>query len=194
MESAREQVTSLLRAAGNGDRHAAADLLPLVYAELRRLADSWMARTPPGQTLQPTALVHEAFLRLVGKHSEGWDSRGHFFFAAGRAMRDILVERARVKARPKHGGGRNRINLDNLAVAADAPGDELLALDEALKRLETEYPWEHRIVMLRFFAGLTAEETARAMATSTRTIERDWRFARAWLHRALNADAAASGE
>jgi RNA polymerase sigma factor (TIGR02999 family) len=154
-----------------------------------------MAKTPRGQTLQPTALVHEAFLRLVGREDPGapeWQNRGHFFFAAGRAMRDILVERAREKGRLKRGGGRRRVDLENLAVAAEAPGEDLLALDEALKQLEAEYPWESRIVTLRFFAGLTIEETAYALATPLRTIERDWRFARAWLHRALNDDDASA--
>ena len=186
METPGNQVTQLLKAAGDGDRQAAADLLPLVYAELRRLAQAWMARTPPGQTLQPTALVHEAFLRLVGRTDEGWSNRGHFFFAAGRAMRDILVENARGKARLKRGGGRRRVDFDNLVAALDAPVEDLLALDEAMQRLESEYPWEHRIVTLRFFAGLTNEETAQALDTPLRTIERDWRFARAWLHRALD--------
>ena len=194
MENGGTHVTRLLKAAGEGDRQAASDLLPLVYAELRRLAEAWMAKTPPGQTLQPTALVHEAFLRLVGREGPGWDNRGHFFFAAGRAMRDILVERAREKGRLKRGGDRRRVDLDHLAVAVEAPSDELLALDDVLKRFEAEYPWESRIVTLRFFAGLTNEETSQALATPLRTIERDWRFARAWLHRALDADEMGSPE
>lgn len=193
MDTGKANVTRLLKAAGDGDRQAASDLLPLVYAELRRLAEAWMAKTPPGQTLQPTALVHEAFLRLVGHEEHGWENRGHYFFAAGRAMRDILVERAREKGRLKRGGGRRRVDLDNLAVAVDAPGDDLLALDEVLKRFEAEHPWECRIVTLRFFAGLTNEETAEALATPLRTIERDWRFAKAWLREALETDDANSG-
>ncbi len=180
-----DNITELLRVAGEGDSQAARDLLHIVYDELRTLAKSWMANAPPGQTLQPTALVHEAFMRLVGRDQKGWENRGHFFFAASRAMRDILVENARAKGRIKRGGGRRRIDLDNLAVAVDAPGEELLVLDDALKQMETQYPWEHRIVMLRFFSGLTNEETAQAMNTPLRTIERDWRFARAWLHGAL---------
>lgn len=194
MDSGSINVTRLMQAVGAGDRQAAADLLPLVYAELRRLAEAWMRKTPPGQTLQPTALVHEAFLRLVGRDSPGWEDRGHFFFAAGRAMRDILVERARERARKKRGGDRRRVDLDNLALAVDAPSEELLALDEVLKRFESEHPWEHRIVMLRFFAGLTADETARALAAPLRTVERDWRFARAWLQTALQAGAESAGE
>lgn len=194
MDTGAGSVTRLLKAAGDGDRQAAADLLPLVYAELRRLAQAWMAKTPPGQTLQPTALVHEAFLRLVGREGEGWEGRGHFFFAAGRAMRDILVERAREKCRLKRGGGRRHVDIDNLAVAADAPSEDLLSLDEALTRFEAEYPWEHRIVILRFFAGLSNEETAQALGAPLRTIERDWRFARSWLHRSLGADNADRAE
>jgi len=160
---------------------------------LRVMANAWMLQTPPGQTLQATALVHEVFLRLVGRNQHDWENRGHFFFAASRAMRDILVENARAKGRIKRGGDRRRVDLENLSVAVDAPGDELLALDETLKRMESEYPWEHRIVMLRFFAGMTNEETARAMGAPLRTVERDWRFARAWLQEALEADGDDSG-
>lgn len=187
MSAGSPDVTRLLHAAVDGDRNATADLLPLVYAELRRLAEAWMARTPPGQTLQPTALVHEAFLRLVDRDSRGWENRGHFFFAAGRAMRDILVERARAKGRLKRGGDRCRVDFAKLAVATEAPDEDLLALDEALGRFEREYPWESRIVMLRFFAGLTNEEAAHALSTPLRTIERDWRFARTWLRHELGA-------
>jgi RNA polymerase sigma factor (TIGR02999 family) len=194
MSSDPANVTRILEAAGEGDPHAAAELLPIVYGELRRLAHLWLTKTPPGQTLQPTALVHEAFVRLVGRDQQAWENRGHFFFAASRAMRDILIEGARAKARLKRGGGRRRVDLDNLALAIDAPGDDLLALDEALQRFETEHPWEHRIVMLRFFAGMTNEETAGAIAAPLRTVERDWRFARAWLHQTLNANDVGSAE
>ncbi len=194
MDPAPENVTRLLKTAAEGDHQATADLLRVVYGELRNLAKAWMARTPPGQTLQPTALVHEAFVRLVGPDKQAWENRRHFFFAASRAMRDILVERARAKARLKRGGGRRRVDLDNLVLAIDAPRDDLLALDEALKRFETEHPWEHRIVMLRFFAGMTNEETASAIAAPLRTVERDWRFARAWLRQALNSDDVESAE
>jgi RNA polymerase sigma factor (TIGR02999 family) len=181
-------VTALLKIAGQGDDQATRDLLRVVYDELRTLAKSWMANTPSGQTLQPTALVHEAFMRLVGKDQKGWENRGHFFFAASRAMRDILVENARAKGRIKRGGDRRRVDLDNLSVAVDAPGDDLLALDAALSQMEKDYPWEHQIVMLRFFAGMTNDETAKAMEAPLRTIERDWRFARAWLLGVLNAN------
>ncbi len=186
-EPSHQDVTLLLEAAGRGDERAASELLPLVYGELRKLADSWMGRTPPGQTLQATALVHEAFLRLVGKEDKGagWENRGHFFFAAGRAMKDILVERARARARLKRGGDRRRLSLDDVAVAMDTPAEEMLVLHDAMERLEHEHPWEHRIVTLRFFAGLTMEETARALGSSLRTVERDWRFAQAWLRKAM---------
>ncbi len=193
MHSSSDNVTRLLQIAGEGDTQAAVDLSRMVYDELRVMANAWMLQTPPGQTLQATALVHEVFLRLVGRDQHDWENRGHFFFAASRAMRDILVENARAKGRIKRGGDRRRVDLENLSVAVDAPGDELLALDETLKRMESEYPWEHRIVMLRFFAGMTNEETARAMGAPLRTIERDWRFARAWLHEALEADGDGSG-
>ena len=185
MDATPENVTRLLKTAADGDRDAAADLLRVVYDELRNLAKVWLARTPPGQTLQPTALVHEAFVRLVGRDQQAWENRGHFFFAASRAMRDILIERARSKGRLKRGGGWKQVDLDHLVIAIDAPSDELLALDEVLQRFESQYPWEHRIVMLRFFAGLTNEETADTIATPLRTVERDWRFARAWLHQAI---------
>ena len=194
MRPTSDSVTDLLRIAGEGDSHATKELLHVVYDELRGLAKSWMANTPPGQTLQPTALVHEAFLRLVGKDQTNWQNRGHFFFAASRAMRDILVENARAKGRIKRGGDRRRVDLDNLSVAIDAPGDDLLALDAALSQLEKEYPWEHQIVMLRFFAGMTNDEAAKAMDAPLRTIERDWRFARVWLLGVLNADDPAASE
>lgn len=187
MESSPGDITSLLKVAGGGDPRASKELLRLVYDELRSLAKSWMAKTPPGQTLQPTALVHEAFMRLAGRDQNAWENRAHFFFAASRAMRDILVENARAKGRIKRGGDRRRVDLENLSVAVDAPGEDLLILDEALQKMEATYPWEHRIVMLRFFAGLTNEETAEAMSAPLRTIERDWRFARAWLHGELQS-------
>jgi RNA polymerase sigma factor (TIGR02999 family) len=175
----------MLRAARRGDEEAAAELLPIVYDELRKLADSWMARKPPGQTLQATALVHEAYLRLVGDEDGEWENRRHFFFAASRAMHDILVEEARRKASLKRGGGRRRVSPENLVVAFEAPGEDILALDEALGRIERDDPRKHSIVLLRFFAGLTAEETAKVMDLSLRTVEREWRFIRARLHKEL---------
>lgn len=188
MRPDREDLTSALQAAGEGDDKAAAQVFRVVYAELRDLAKAWMSHTPPGQTLQPTALVHETFVRLMGREPSGWENRAHFFFAASRAMRDILVESARSKARLKRGGDRRRVELDNLSVATDAPADDLLALDDVLQQFEMQYPREHRIVMLRFYAGMTNEQVARAIDVPLRTVERDWRFARAWLRSTLQAD------
>ncbi len=182
------QITMLLQAASEGDPQAAADLLPLVYKELRAVAEARMRQTPPGQTLQPTALVHEAYLRVVGDEDSSFENRDHFFFVAARAMRDILVEQARRKSRLKHGGGKKRVSADNLAVAIEAPATDMLALNEALEQLEHDHPRKHRLVMLRFFAGLTEAESAEIMGVDPSTARRDWRFVRAWLHRALNED------
>jgi len=194
MDARPENLTQLLKEAAQGSAGAADHLLRAVYDELRSLAKSWLAKTPPGQTLQPTALVHEAFLRLVDRDQQNWENRAHFFFAASRAMRDILVEDARAKGRIKRGGGKRPIDLDNLSVAVEAPPEDLIELDLALSRMETEYAWEHRIVMLRFFGGMTNQQTAEALGVPLRTLERDWRFARAWLHRALNDEQAGSGD
>lgn len=184
-DQAVQPVTLMLQAASRGDEKAAAELLPLVYTELRRLAKSWMAKTPPGQTLQPTALVHEAYLRLLGGEDPGWESRRHFFFAVSRAMRDILVEQARRKASLKRGGGRRRVQSEDELPAFEEPVEDMLALDEALKCLEQDDPRKHRIVMLRFFAGLTAQETAGVMDLSLRTVVREWRYIRAKLYKDL---------
>jgi len=180
------QVTQILQAAGRGEENAADRLLPLVYDELHRLAAAKMGRTPPGQTLQPTALVHEAYLRLLGAQAPAWENRRHFFFAAARAMRDILVEQARRKASLKRGGDRRRVGPDGLVAPIDVPAEDMLALDEALRRLESHDPVKHQMVMLRFFAGLTAEETARAMDMSLSTVNREWRYVRARLHHELS--------
>lgn len=186
-------ITRMLHAAATGDHQAATDLLPVVYGELRALAAAYMDKTPVGQTLQPTALVHEAYLRLVGKGQHDWQDRGHFFFAAARAMRDILVEQARQKASLKRGGDRRRIDADKLVIAFDSPPDELLALNGALEVLERDDSRKHRLVMLRFFAGLTTEEAAEVIGISVRTAERDWRFVKAWLHKQLAADGSDGG-
>ena len=186
---AHNDVTQLLVAAGKGDSHAAAELLPLIYSELQRLARSFMAKEPgggAGQTLQPTALVHEAYLRLIGQSEMKWDSRGHFFVAAATAMRRILVERARSRGRIKRGGDRKRMEMHDGAMAVEPPSDDLLALDEALKRLEASDERKARVVMLRHFAGLGVEETAAALNVSPATVKNDWAFARAWLHRELS--------
>jgi RNA polymerase sigma factor (TIGR02999 family) len=178
-------VTRILTAIEQGDPSAAEQLLPLVYDELRRLAAAKLAQERPGQTLQPTALVHEAYLRLAGGHAQHWDSRGHFFAAAAEAMRRILVENARRKERVRHGGQLRRIDLDE-AVAAAEPDEEMLAVDEALGRLEAVDPVAAQLVKLRYFAGLTMAQAADALGLSLRTAERNWTFARTWLHRELN--------
>lgn len=160
-------------------------LLPLVYQELRKLAASQLARQPPGQTLQPTALVHEAWLRLSRAQERTWDNEGHFFVAAAEAMRHILVENARRKARRKRGGGQQRVDLEPLEVAAAEPDDKVLLIDDALQRLEKEDPDLARVVMLKFFGGLTNREVATALGVTERTVERDWAYARSWLYHAI---------
>jgi RNA polymerase sigma factor (TIGR02999 family) len=192
--SIRRDVTRALDAAATGEEGAAARLLPLVYEELRLLAKARMSKTPPGQTLQATALVHEAYLRVVGEHDSRWAGRGHFFFAAARAMRDILVEQARRKSRLKHGGGWKRADVDLDGILIEPPKENLLALDEALSRLEEEDPEKAGIVMLRYFTGLTTEETAAVLNLSVSTIERKWRVIRAWLRRELGEPGEADGK
>ncbi len=179
-------VTQLLNAIDGGDPQAAEQLLPLVYEELRKLAAARMAQEKPGQTLQATALVHEAWLRLAGAEEQrAWNGRGHFFGAAAEAMRRILVDRARQKLSLKRGAGAERINLDDLEVAAAADDDTLLAVDEAMAKLAKEDPDSAEFIKLRFFVGLTNEEAAQALGIPERTARRHWSFARAWLHREL---------
>jgi RNA polymerase sigma factor (TIGR02999 family) len=185
-------VTHILDAIRTGDAQAAGRLLPLVYDELRKLAAQKLAREKPGQTLDATALVHEAYLRLVGDGADvAWDNRGHFFVAAAEAMRRILVEQARRKQRVRHGGGRKRIDLDEACSVVIPPSDDLLALDEALTRLATRDPVRAELVKLHFFAGLTMSEAAQILGISLSTAERNWRFARAWLFAELADDAPA---
>jgi RNA polymerase sigma factor (TIGR02999 family) len=179
-------VTRILEAAQAGDPEAATELLPIVYAELRKLGRWLMSKTPPGNTLQATALVHEAYLRLVGEGDPGWNSCGHFFAAAARAMRQILVEQARRKQAVKHGGSMKRVNADAIEIEIDAPSVDMLALDEALERLACQDRRSADVVMLRYFAGLTIEETAKALGISDPTVARDWQFARAFLYDQLN--------
>ena len=182
MTSGNEHVTRILAAAAAGTPGAADELLPVVYEELRRLAHRRMAHERPGQTLQPTALVHEAYLKLVGNPDMEWKNRGHFFGAAARAMRQILVDRARRKAAVKRGGDRARVDLDpvELAVLEQVP-DAILSLEVGLERLQAIDPRKHDIVMLRYFSGLTIEQTAAALGLSKTTVKDEWQFARAWL-------------
>lgn len=188
MADSTQEVTQILGAIAEGDRHAAERLLPLVYEELRRLAKAQMDREPAGHTLQATALVHEAYLRLVGDGSGAelkWDNRGHFFAAAARAMRHILVERARRHGRIKHGGDRKQVPLHEEAATFDAVGIDMVALDEALDRLEQHNQRVAQVVMLRYFAGLGIDDTAQALGIGTTTVKAEWNYARAWLHREM---------
>jgi RNA polymerase sigma factor (TIGR02999 family) len=180
-------VTQLLCAIEQGDPHAAGRLLPLVYDELRRLAAQRLARESAGQTLEPTALVHEAYLRLVGRDADQpWDTRGHFFAAAAKAMRRILVENARRKKRVRHGGQRQRVELDEGDLASVPPSDRLLALDEALTRFAAVDAAAAQVVQLHFFGGMTLAEVAQALGFSTATVKRRWAYARAWLRCAID--------
>jgi RNA polymerase sigma factor (TIGR02999 family) len=183
-------VTRILSAIEQGDPSAASELLPLVYEELRKLAAARLAQEKPGQTLQATALVHEAYLRLVGSgdREQSWNSRGHFFGAAAEAMRRILLNRARDKGRLKRGGQAQKIDLENVELAADAPHEELLALDESIERLVAESPECAAVVKLRFFAGLSIDEAAASLGISPSTAKRHWAYARAWLFDALRPD------
>jgi RNA polymerase sigma factor (TIGR02999 family) len=181
------EVTRILSAIEQGDPHAADQLLPLVYDELRKLAAQKMTQEKPGQTLQATALVHEVYLRLVDVEKvQHWNSRGHFFAAAAEAMRRLLLNQARDKKRLKRGGGWKRVDLDKLAVADDAGDDDLISIDEALERLAKENKTCADLVKLRFFTGLTLDEAASALGLARRTADRTWAFARAWLYQALS--------
>jgi len=185
-------VTRLLDRAQGGDPKAADELLPLVYEELRKLAAARMARESPGQTLQPTALVHEAWLRLVGKadsagKNQRFDGRAHFFAAAAEAMRRILIDNARRKRALRHGGGQGRVDIQEAEIAIAAQDDELLAVNEALEKLAAEDQSLAELVKLRFFVGLTGKEAAEVLGVSEPTVERRWAFARAWLHREVKS-------
>jgi RNA polymerase sigma factor (TIGR02999 family) len=186
-ENQPSRVTQLVREAGKGNRQASEELLPLVYDELRQLARARMARETPGQTLQPTALVHEAYLRLVQNDELGWEGRGHFFAAAAEAMRRILIERARRRAAEKHGGLAERTILMDVAVDPEVDPETLIAVDDALTKLEGIDADMARVVKLRYFAGLSVDETAQSMGVSARSVNRHWTSARAWLQRELTA-------
>ncbi len=179
-DTSAHRVTRLLREISDGERAASEELLSLVYGELRRLAHIRMAKERPGQTLQATALVHEAYVRLVGTEDPGWDNRGHYFAAAAEAMRRILIERARKKARLKRGGQDQRVTFDEVLADEDRP-EQLIALDEALDRLEGHDEMMAQVVKLKYFGGLSVKETASALGVSSRTVNRQWTAARAWL-------------
>jgi RNA polymerase sigma factor (TIGR02999 family) len=187
--TAMTDVTQILSQIESGDAGAAEQLLPLVYDELRKLAAGKLAHEKPGQTLEATALVHEAYVRLVDNdRAQHWDSRGHFFAAAAEAMRRILVERARRRARLKHGGHFERTDLDAIEIATDTAGVDILELDEALSRLAIQHPDKAELVKLRYFAGLTGDEAAAVLGISPATADRHWTFARAWLVRELSPE------
>jgi RNA polymerase sigma factor (TIGR02999 family) len=186
-------VTRIFSQIESGDPSAAEQLLPLVYDELRKLAAAKLAHEKPGQTLQPTALVHEAYLRLVGGQEQHWNSRGHFFGAAAEAMRRILVNRARDKGRLKRGGESKRLDLERIELAVDAPSEDLVAIDEAIDRLTLENPQCASLVKLRFFGGLSIDDAAAALGISVSTAKRHWAYARAWLFDALRPGDSAPG-
>jgi RNA polymerase sigma factor (TIGR02999 family) len=188
-ENLNSDVSRILSKIATGDSAAASELLPLVYEELRKLARSKLAQERPGQTLQATALVHDAYLRLVGGNQEPvWDHRGHFFAAAAEAMRRILVEQARRRNREKHGGGIKRVNFQEAYIEAPDPGQDLVTLDAALDKLKKVDGTAAELVQLRYFAGLSLNETAEIMDISPRTANRVWAYARAWLHREIRGE------
>lgn len=174
------EITQLLQASSRGEAHASEELLPLVYSDLRRHAAIQMAREPAGQTLQPTALLHEAWLRIIGGGRE-WQNRAHFFGAAAEAMRRILIENARRKSRLKRGGGLVRVECDQIELAATTPDEKILLINDALECLEKQDPEKARVVVMKFFAGRTNREVAESLNVTERTVERHWAYAKAWL-------------
>ena len=180
-------ITQVLQAIARDESGAGEKLLPLVYDDLRRLAMARMANEAAGQTLQPTALVHEAWLRLVADGARTWQNRAHFFGAAAEAMRRILIEKARRKSRLKHGGGQARFNIEDLELADSTPDDKVLLINEALERLEAQDPEAARVVVLKFFGGLNRQEVAESLNISERMADRQWAYARAWLLRHIRA-------
>jgi RNA polymerase sigma factor (TIGR02999 family) len=193
MASIMSEFTRVLDQVHQGNEKAADQLLPLVYEELRKLAAHKMASEAPGQTLQPTALVHEAWLRLTGDEPKSWDNRGHFFAAAAEAMRRILIERARAKSRLRRGGRAEHVPLEHVTVASDDPPDTVLAIHEALERLTARDPFKAEVVKMRYFVGLSQEEIAQALGVSEPTIRRHWAIARAWLYAEMKAQPKQSG-
>jgi RNA polymerase sigma factor (TIGR02999 family) len=181
------EITQMLQAVGRGDHRASEELLPLVYDELRRHAAARMAHEAAGQTLQPTALVHEAWLRLVGNNDRSWQNRAHFFGAAAEAMRRILIENARRKSCLKRGGDQVRLDIENLELAATTPEDKVLLIDEALEQLQARDPEKARVVVLKFFGGYTNEEVAESLGVTERTVERHWAYAKTWLFQTIRA-------
>jgi len=182
MDYTMSRFTRVLDEVQQGNERAAEELLPLVYEELRKLAAHKMASEAPGQTLQPTALVHEAWLRLTGAESKTWDSRGHFFAAAAEAMRRILIERARAKSRQRRGSRAEHVPFDHVTVASDDPPETVLAINEALDRLTARDPFKAEVVKMRYFIGLSQDEIAHALGVSVPTVRRHWAIARAWLY------------
>lgn len=180
-------VTLMLQAVERGEASASGDLLPLVYNELRRHAAGRMAREAAGQTMQPTALVHEAWLRMIGNGDPRWQNRAHFFGAAVEAMRRILIENARRKARLKRGGNPLRLDLDQVELSATTPDEKILLIDDALEQLQLEDAEKARVVVLKFFVGLTNQEVAENMGVTERTVERHWAYAKAWLFQHIRA-------
>ena len=185
---APDQIEAAIADLREGRPHASERLLPIVYEHLRRLARARMANVPPGNTLQPTALVHEAYLRLAGSKDPRWDGRGHFFAAAAEAMRQILVDQARRKGSIKRGGDRQRVELDGVELPIEPPSDDLLDLEAALTALAERDPVKADVVKLRYFAGLDRDEIAATLDISPRTVDRHWVYARTWLHREMASD------
>lgn len=178
------EITYALQAVGRGEAGASEDLLPLIYNDLRRHAGVQMSHESAGHTLQPTALVHEAWLRMIG-NGQVWQNRAHFFGAAAEAMRRILIETARRKARLKHGGDQLRVDIENLELAATTPEEKVLLIDDALERLKLQDPERARVVLLKFFGGLTNQEVAETTGVTERTVERHWAYAKAWLFQSI---------
>lgn len=179
------EITQVLEAIGHGDGSASEDLLPLVYAELRRHASFRMAQEAPGQTLQPTALVHEAWLRMFGDGDRKWENRAHFFGAAAEAMRRILIENARRKSRLKRGGNQLKLDIAEVELAATTPDEKILLINDALEKLQLQDPEKARVVVLKFFGGRTNQEVAESLGVTERTVERHWAYAKAWLFQSI---------